>query len=99
MEQVVRIGHPGAVLEPEVDVLDLGRDEREVPRPLPDRDVVADEAPARSDAFDGVGNGLRDDSAQPPGGTPDAGRIALEEELGRDWVHFQMMSCASIACT
>jgi hypothetical protein len=71
-QQVVGIGHPHAVFEAQVDVLDLGRDESEVLRSLPDRDVISDQAPTRSHTLDGIGNGAPHHSTQPLGHRLDA---------------------------
>lgn len=90
-QQIVRIGHPDAIFESEVDVLDLRRDEGEVPRSLPDRDLVSDEAPAGSYALDGVRNRSPDDGAQRVRGRLDTRWIAVEKQLGRDRFHAQMM--------
>ena len=62
LETAVRVGHEDPVLEAEMDVDRLRRDEREVDRPPPDRQVVADEPPARAHAFGGVRGGLADDT-------------------------------------
>ena len=61
----------------------LGPDEGEVARLLADRDVVPDQAPAGTDAFDGVRHGLFDDRPQAFDRSADTGRIALEQQLGR----------------
>ncbi len=86
LKDAVRILHEDAVLEPEVDVLGLRPDERDVADPAADRRVIADEAPARPDRFDSPWERPLDDAPQRVGRLSEDRPIRSEEFLGRHWV-------------
>ena len=97
LQQPVRVGHPGAVLEAEVDVDRLGRDEGEVPGSAAGRHVVPDQAPAAADPLDGIGHDPSNHRAKGRGMRLDPVGIAGEEGFGRDGIHATTMADAAPA--
>ena len=82
-QQVVRIGHPGAVLEAEVHVDRLGGDEREVARTASvDGDVVSDQPPSGPNALDRIGDGLANHDSQPLREIPNLVGVPGQEQVG-----------------
>ena len=85
------IAHRPAVLEAEMDVLDLGRDVGEIDGLPPRWQVVADEAPTGPDALHGLWDRLPDDLSELVRDRLHRGREVLEQCLGRHRIHVAIM--------
>ena len=78
------VAHRPAMLEAQVDVLILRGDVGEVRGAATDRQVVADQMPARADTFDGIRERRKDDVAESFRDIAHRPRVSLEQGLGRD---------------
>src|SRR4029079_10657149 len=83
MEELLRIAHPDAVFEPEMNVRWLRHHEGEVARPASGPDVVPDQAPADPDPLDRVRHRLHHQVAKHIGERLDVRWVVAEKYLWR----------------